>query len=68
MTRPRKSRKDLALLDDEGTEYWNEILRREGLAMSSGASSRTTYVETSTIERIFEQKAGRKTAAKPQAE
>lgn len=47
---PRRSdpnaryRKDLRTLDPESPEYWNEILRREGLDMSAGKDPRLLYV------------------------
>lgn len=35
---PRKSRfKDLRTLDRNSQEYWEEVLRREGLSMSRGS-------------------------------
>lgn len=34
--RYRKQRKDLNALDPASQEYWEEILRREGLSMSRG--------------------------------
>lgn len=34
--RYRKSKKDLSKLDPQSQEYWEEILRREGLSMSRG--------------------------------
>ena len=41
MTRRRK--KDLRKVSSESTEYWNELLRREGLTMSQGLDPRLKY-------------------------
>lgn len=34
--RYRKTQKDLTKLDPNSREYWEEVLRREGLSMSRG--------------------------------
>lgn len=34
---------DLRGVDNESAQYWNEILRREGLSMSAGQDTRTQY-------------------------
>ena len=41
--RLRRRKKDLRKIDPESAEYWNEVLRREGLSMSAGADTRLTY-------------------------
>lgn len=41
--RKKRFAKDLRTLDPESQEYWDEILRREGLSMSSGSDPRTQY-------------------------
>lgn len=48
-----RHRKDLRTLDPESPEYWNEILRREGLSMSAGADRRLVTVgQTKELELI----------------
>lgn len=36
-------KKDLRRVDPDTTEYWNELLRREGLTMSAGMDPRLGY-------------------------
>jgi len=36
-------KKDLRSLDANSPEYWEEILRREGLSMSAGLMTRVNY-------------------------
>lgn len=39
----KRHKKDLRKVDQESTEYWNELLRRDGLTMSAGLSPRIKY-------------------------
>lgn len=62
-------RKDLRRLDPNSQEYWEEILRREGLSMSRGIDRRLSYAsqEMDTILQIKAEEeltGGRRTTAK----
>lgn len=43
----RRYRKDLRGVSPESKEYWDELLRREGLTMEAGRNKRLTYVGNS---------------------
>ena len=44
----KRDHKDLRTLDPNSPEYWEEILRREGLSMSRGLSRKLSYRGTSS--------------------
>lgn len=43
----RRYRKDLRGVSPESKEYWEELLRREGLTMDAGRTKKLTYVGNS---------------------
>lgn len=47
MARKDRYRKDLRGTDPQSAEYWEEILRRDGLTMRAGESKRLSYVGNS---------------------
>lgn len=56
MTRSKSNdrfKKDLRTLPEESPEYWNEVLRREGLSMSAGSDRRLIHVgDGGQLERV----------------
>jgi hypothetical protein len=55
----RTQRKDLRSLKTKEKEYWEEALRREGLSMDAGRSSKVSYVgNSSNLEAVCEKNAG----------
>ena len=70
-----RNRKDLRSLDEDSPEYWEEILRREGLSMSAGSDRRLIHVGSSRDLATVEANVlangkigGRRVKPKPQAE
>jgi hypothetical protein len=58
MARKRKKpRFDLNRLDPKSPEYWDEVLRREGLTPDAGRSNRVIYVEN--IDRVSDKVQGK---------
>jgi hypothetical protein len=46
-----RKRKTLRKMDYQSPEYWEKLLREEGLSMEAGTSRRVTYVgDSSTLE------------------
>lgn len=45
-------RKDLRTLDPESAEYWEELLRRDGLSMSAGRDKHLIYKDPEDVDRI----------------
>lgn len=57
ITSNNRFKKDLRTLDPNSQEYWDEILRREGLSMSRGNDRRLCHVgDTRDLEKIQEAK------------
>ena len=52
----RKPRFDLNRLDPKSKDYWDEVLRREGLTPDAGRSNRVVYVEN--IARVSDKAQG----------
>jgi hypothetical protein len=51
-----KPRFDLKRLDPASREYWDEVLRREGLTPDAGRSNRVVYVDN--IARVSDKAQG----------
>jgi hypothetical protein len=51
-----KPRFDLNRLDPTSREYWDEVLRREGLTPDAGRSNRVVYVDN--IARVSDKAQG----------
>jgi hypothetical protein len=43
----KRDHKDLRQLDRNSPEYWEEVLRREGLSMNRGRSNKVSHVGSS---------------------
>lgn len=59
----KRSRKDLRGVDRESPEYWEELLKRDGLTMDAGRSKRISYVggtaDVDMIHGLIETDSGR---------
>lgn len=50
-----RHKKDLRTLDPTSSEYWEEVLRREGLTMDAGRSKKEVHVGSSSdLGNIYE--------------
>ena len=71
MPRKYKNKKDLRTIDENSQEYWDEILRREGLGVDRGRNTdKLAYVGGSNALEIIqeEKKRSGRSGPKPQAD